>query len=80
MSQHLINELRDEFEHLTQGDLSVPNYATKFMRLEGHYLGLYDDEEERDRKFKVGLDTTIHMQVMAAHMTNLKEAMALLMH
>lgn len=28
----------------------VPDYATKFVRLEGHYLGLCEDEDERARK------------------------------
>jgi len=73
MPRHLINELRDEFRHLAQGDLSVPDYATKFVRLEGHYPGLCEDEEERARKFVAGLDTSIRLQVMAARMTNLKE-------
>ena len=77
MPRHLINELRDEFRHLAQGDLSVPDYATKFVRLEGHYPGLCEDEEERARKFVAGLDTSIRLQVMAARMTNLKEAVAL---
>ena len=47
------------------------------MRLEGHYLGLCEDEEERARKFVAGLDVSIRIQVMAARITTLKEAAAL---
>jgi len=34
MPRHLINELRDEFRHMVQGDLLAPDYATKFVRIE----------------------------------------------
>ena len=77
LPRHLINELRDEFRNLTQGSLLVPEYATKFVRLERHYPGLCEDEAERARKFVAGLDSGIRMQLMAARVTNLKEAVAL---
>ncbi|KMZ66270.1 hypothetical protein ZOSMA_2G02820 [Zostera marina] len=77
LPRHLINELRDEFRNLTQGSLSVPEYATMFVRLEGQYSSFCKDEEERARKFVSGLDTSIRMQVMVARTMILKEAPAL---
>lgn len=40
-------------------------------------MELYEDEEERARKFVVSLDASIRMQVMEACMTTLKEVVAL---
>ena len=75
--RHLVNELRDEFRNLTQGTRSVPDYATAFVRLERHFPALCEDEEERARKFVAGLDVSIRIQVMAARVTEFKEAVAL---
>lgn len=34
LPRHLFNELRDEFQNLMQGNLTVPKYAMKSVRME----------------------------------------------
>lgn len=77
LPRHLMDELKDEFRSLSQGTLSVPEYATRFVRLERHFPTLCEDEEERTRKFIAGLDSSIKMQVMSARIKTLTEATAL---
>lgn len=77
LPRHLFNELRDEFQNLMQGNLTVPKYAMKSVRMEWHILGIFEDKEEKERKFIAGLDSSLRLHIMVARLMNLKETVAL---
>lgn len=58
-------------------NLFVSDYETIFICLERHFPRLREDEEEWAWKFILELDAIIRIQVMAAHIKDFKETIAL---
>ncbi|XP_070046734.1 uncharacterized protein [Nicotiana tomentosiformis] len=52
-------ELRYQFEHLKQGDMSVTDYEVRFSELSRHALMILPTDAERVRRFVVGLHSSI---------------------
>ncbi|XP_058210062.1 uncharacterized protein LOC131322670 [Rhododendron vialii] len=59
------NQLRDEFEKLEQGDMTVSEYALKFQSLSRFAPELVATEERKCRRFERGLHDTVKKFVMA---------------
>ncbi|XP_041011310.1 uncharacterized protein LOC121255088 [Juglans microcarpa x Juglans regia] len=62
-----------QFMDLTQGTMTVDQYATKFMELSRYASYLIPDEEKKAEKFERGLDWRIRDRVRALKIRNFSE-------
>ncbi|XP_058202911.1 uncharacterized protein LOC131317372 [Rhododendron vialii] len=66
-------QLRDQFEKLEQGSMSVSEYAQKFQSLSRFAPELVATEERRCRRFEKGLHNTVRRMVMVQRKTKYVE-------
>ncbi|XP_058181277.1 uncharacterized protein LOC131299715 [Rhododendron vialii] len=66
-------QLRDQFEKLEQGGMTVSEYAQKFQSLSGFAPELVATEERKCRRFEKGLHNTVRRMVMVQRKTKYAE-------
>lgn len=60
-----VNALRRQFEHLTQGDMTVDQYAEQFTNLSRIAPELDEDKEQQFRRFEDGLRPGVRLRVVS---------------
>lgn len=65
-----VDRLRQQFENLTQDDMSVDQYAQQFTNLSRFATDLVTDERQRCRRFEKGLRSPIRSRVVVFQFRN----------
>lgn len=66
-------QLREQFEKLEQGDMTVSDYATKFQTMSHFAPELVAIEERKCRRFEIGLHESVKRLVVSQRITKYSE-------